>query len=344
MINLPQKIGRQTVKLTSLPCIISSAGVVGKKEGDGPLGSEFDRVFEDGRMNEDSWEKAESALQKCAVETALAKAGKSSEDIDVILAGDLLGQSMGTTFGVRGLSIPFVGLYGACSTMALSLATASLFVDSGAVNTAVAATSSHFCSAEKQFRLPLEYGGQRPPQAQWTATAAGAAVIVREGGKVTAECVTFGKICDLGITDANNMGAAMAPAAADTIAVHFAETGLTPDYYDCIVTGDLGAVGSSLLYELLQKDYGIDISGRHKDCGLMIYDMNDRDVNSGGSGCGCSGAVVCTHFMRRLSSGELGRILFVGTGALLSQLSPLQGESIPAIAHAVVLKGAGDNA
>ena len=336
-MNLPEKIGRQTVKLTSSPRIIASAGVVGKKEGDGPLGSEFDRVFEDGRMNEDSWEKAESALQKCAVETALSKVGKTADEIDIILAGDLLGQSMGTTFGVRGLRIPFLGLYGACSTMALSMATASLLVDSSAMNFVVAATSSHFCSAEKQFRLPLEYGGQRPPQAQWTATAAGAAVIGRDVGKVKAECITYGKICDLGITDANNMGAAMAPAAADTIAVHFAETGLAPDYYDCIVTGDLGAVGSSLLYELLQKDYGLDIAERHKDCGLMIYDMNDRDVNSGGSGCGCSGAVVCTHFMRRLNSGELNRILFVGTGALLSQLSPLQGESIPSIAHAVVL-------
>ena len=336
-MDLPENIGRQTVKLTSSPCIISSAGVVGKKEGDGPLGMEFDRVFEDGRMNEDSWEKAESALQKCAVETALKKAGKTPADIDIVLAGDLLGQSMGTTFGIRDLNIPFVGLYGACSTMALSMATASLLIDSGAVNTAVAATSSHFCSAEKQFRLPLEYGGQRPPQAQWTATAAGAAVIGKGGGKVTAECVTYGKICDLGITDANNMGAAMAPAAADTIAVHFAETSICPDHYDHIVTGDLGAVGSALLYELLQKDYGLDIKGRHKDCGLMIYDMNDRDVNSGGSGCGCSGAVVCTHFMRRLSSGELSRILFVGTGALLSQLSPFQGETIPSIAHAVVL-------
>ena len=339
VINLPEKIGRQTVVLNSLPCIVSSAGVVGKKEGDGPLGDEFDVVFEDGRMNEDSWEKAESALQKCAVETALSKAGKLPQDIDIILAGDLLGQSMGTTFGIRDLSIPFLGLYGACSTMALSLATAALFVDSGAVNTAVAATSSHFCSAEKQFRLPLEYGGQRPAQAQWTATASGAAVIGKGRGKVRVESLTYGKICDLGITDANNMGAAMAPAAADTIAAHLRETGRSPDDYDCIITGDLGAVGTKLLYELLKKDYGYDIVNQHRDCGLMIYDMNERDVNSGGSGCGCSGAVVCTYFMRRLAAGELSRVLFVGTGALLSQLSPLQGESIPAIAHAVVLQG-----
>jgi len=210
-MNLPLKIGRQTVCLKNSPCVISSAGVVGKREGDGPLGSEFDKVFEDGRMNEDSWEKAESDLHRCAVETAISKSGLLASDIDLILAGDLLGQSMGTTFGIRGLNIPFLGLYGACSTMALSLATAALFVDSGAVNTAVASTSSHFCSAEKQFRLPLEYGGQRPPQAQWTATAAGAAVIGKASGCVRVSSLTYGKICDLGITDANNMGAAMAP-------------------------------------------------------------------------------------------------------------------------------------
>lgn len=213
VMNLPEKIGRQTVFLKNSPCVIASSGVVGRREGDGPLGDEFDKVFEDGRMNEDSWEKAESDLHRCAVETAIAKAGLSASDIDLILAGDLLGQSMGTTFGIRGLGIPFLGLYGACSTMALSLATAALFVDSGAVNTAVASTSSHFCSAEKQFRLPLEYGGQRPPQAQWTATAAGAAVLGRTGGNVAVSSLTYGKICDLGITDANNMGAAMAPVS-----------------------------------------------------------------------------------------------------------------------------------
>ncbi|MBQ5824127.1 MAG: stage V sporulation protein AD [Clostridia bacterium] len=338
-MNLPEKIGRQTVLLKNSPCVLASAGVAGKREGNGPLGAEFDRVFEDARMNEDSWEKAESDLQKCAVETAIQKAGLSVNDIDLILAGDLLGQSMGTTFGVRGLDIPFLGLYGACSTMALSLATAALFTDCGAVNKAVAATSSHFCSAEKQFRLPLEYGGQRPPQAQWTATAAGAAVLGRGEGAVKVGCLTYGKICDMGITDANNMGAAMAPAAADTIATHLRETGRAADEYDCIVTGDLGAVGTKLLYELLEKEYSTDIRSNHSDCGLMLYDMNDRDVNSGASGCGCSASIVCTHFMRRLAAGEIKRLLFVGTGALLSQLSPLQGESIPSIAHAVVLEG-----
>ncbi len=206
-----KKQGRQTVVLENRPRIIASAGVVGKKEGEGPLKEEFDRIFTDGRMNEDSWEKAESALQKAAIETAIQKSGKTNEEIDLLFAGDLLGQCIGTTFGIRDFGIPFAGLYGACSTMALSLAMAGVFVNSGAAQTAIAATSSHFCSAEKQFRLPLEYGGQRPPQAQWTATAAGAAVVENCKSGVAIEAVTFGKICDMGVTDANNMGAAMAP-------------------------------------------------------------------------------------------------------------------------------------
>ncbi len=336
---MPEKIGRQTVKLKESPVIIASAGVVGKKEGDGPLKNEFDLIFEDGRMGEDSWEKAESALQRAAIEKAIEKSGKAKEDIDMLFAGDLLGQSIGSTFGVRGLGIPFAGLFGACSTMALSLAMAGVFVDSNAAKTAVAATSSHFCSAERQFRLPLEYGGQRPPQAQWTATAAGAAVVEKEGKGVTIEAVTYGKICDMGVTDANNMGAAMAPAAADTIAAYFRETGESLSEFDHIVTGDLGAIGSKLLAELLNSEHRLDISGMHKDCGTMLYNIDEQDVNSGGSGCGCSACVVCTHFMRRLKSGELKKILFVGTGALMSTVSSQQGESIPTVAHAVVLKG-----
>ena len=205
------KKGRQTVILNNRPKIISSAGVVGKKEGEGPLGKEFDRIYNDGRMNESSWEKAESALQKAAIDKAFEKANLKPEDSDMLFAGDLLGQSMGTTFGVRDLGIPFAGLYGACSTMALSLGMAGVFVNCGAAARATAATSSHFCSAERQFRLPLEYGGQRPPQAQWTATAAGAAIVDLSGSGPEIESVTFGKICDYGVTDANNMGAAMAP-------------------------------------------------------------------------------------------------------------------------------------
>ncbi|MBR3755098.1 MAG: stage V sporulation protein AD [Clostridia bacterium] len=334
-----KKTGRQTIILENRPRIIASAGVVGKKEGEGPLREEFDRIFTDGRMNEDSWEKAESAFQKAAIETAIEKSGRKNEEIDLLFAGDLLGQCIGTTFGIRDFGIPFAGLYGACSTMALSLAMAGVFVNSGAAKTAVAATSSHFCSAEKQFRLPLEYGGQRPPQAQWTATAAGAAVVENAEKGVAIEAVTFGKICDMGVTDANNMGAAMAPAAADTIAAHFRESGTKPTDYDVIVTGDLGAIGSKLAVELLKSEHGFDISGIHKDCGTMLFDIDAQDVNSGASGCGCSAAVVCTHFMRRLREGEIKKILFVGTGALMSTVSSQQGESIPTIAHAVVLKG-----
>ncbi len=333
------KQGRQTIILENRPRIISSAGVVGKKEGEGPLREEFDRIFTDGRMNEDSWEKAESALQKAAIETAIQKSGKQNEEIDLLFAGDLLGQCIGTTFGIRDFGIPFAGLYGACSTMALSLAMAGVFVNSGAAKTAIAATSSHFCSAEKQFRLPLEYGGQRPPQAQWTATAAGAAVVENAENGVAIEAVTFGKICDMGVTDANNMGAAMAPAAADTIAAHFRESGTKPTDYDLIVTGDLGAIGSKLAVQLLNSEHGYDISGIHKDCGTMLFAIDAQDVNSGASGCGCSAAVVCTHFMRRLREGEIRKMLFVGTGALMSTVSSQQGESIPTIAHAVVLKG-----
>ena len=334
-----KKTGRQTIILENRPRIIASAGVVGKKEGEGPLREEFDRIFTDGRMNEDSWEKAESAFQKAAIETAIEKSGRKNEEIDLLFAGDLLGQCIGTTFGIRDFGIPFAGLYGACSTMALSLAMAGVFVNSGAAKTAVAATSSHFCSAEKQFRLPLEYGGQRPPQAQWTATAAGAAVVENAEKGVAIEAVTFGKICDMGVTDANNMGAAMAPAAADTIAAHFRESGTKPTDYDVIVTGDLGAIGSKLAVELLESEHGFDISGIHKDCGTMLFDIDAQDVNSGASGCGCSAAVVCTHFMRRLREGEIKKLLFVGTGALMSTVSSQQGESIPTIAHAVVLKG-----
>lgn len=339
-----KKLGKQTVKLPHGVRIVASAGVAGKKEGEGPLGKEFDIVFPDGRMSETSWEKAESALQKAAIETAIKKSGKKAQDADLLFAGDLLSQSIGTTFGVRELGIPFVGVYGACSTMALSLAMAAVFVGCDAAKTAVAATSSHFCSAEKQFRLPLEYGGQRPPQAQWTATAAGAMIVEKAQKGVLVESVTFGKICDMGVTDANNMGAAMAPAAADTIASYFRESGKKPQDFDVIVTGDLGAVGSALLVDLLKTEHKEDISGIHKDCGTMIYSLDAQDVNSGASGCGCSAAVMCSHFIRQLERGEVRRLLFVGTGALMSTVSSQQGESIPTVAHAVVLKGGEENA
>ncbi len=330
--------GRYTLLLPARPSIHSSSAVVGRTEGEGPLAEEFDYCYDDDAIGEKSFEKAESALHREAVTRAVLKAGITMKDVDMIMAGDLLAQCIGTTFGIRDMGIPFVGMYGACSTMALTMATAALLVDSRAAGCAVASTSSHFASAERQFRQPLEYGGQKPPAAQRTATAAGAAVI--SAHKTSAPCieaVIFGKIVDMGIKDANNMGAAMAPAAADTIANFLNDTDTSPLDYDMILTGDLGKVGSELLIELMQKENGVDISAVHADCGLMIYDLEKQDVHAGGSGCGCSGAVVNSYIMKRLANKKLNRVLFVGTGALLSQTSALQGESIPSVAHGVLL-------
>ncbi|MCR4564030.1 MAG: stage V sporulation protein AD [Clostridiales bacterium] len=335
---MPERIGKNTLLLTSNPSVIGFAGVGGITEGEGPLSEEFDYLFDDDEAGQSSFEKAESLFHKEAVERALSKAGKSKSDVDYIFAGDLLNQCTGSTFGIRNMNIPYIGVYGACSTMALTLSLASIFVDSGAANCAVASTSSHFCSAERQFRLPLEYGGQRTPTAQHTATAAGASVIsshVKNTPCVSA--VLIGKIRDLGIKDANNMGAAMAPAAAQTISDFLSDTNTKPEDYDLILTGDLGKVGSALLKELTEKDFGVDISSVHNDCGLLIYDMENQDVHAGGSGCGCSASVVNTHVMNNLKNGKLGKVLFVATGALLSATSTLQGETIPSIAHAVLL-------
>lgn len=336
---MAERQGKYTLILPSKPSIHGSAAVVGKTESEGPLAKEFDHSYPDDTIDGcPSWEKAESALQYEAITRAIAKAELSPKDIELILAGDLLDQCIGTSFGIRDLEIPFAGLYGACSTMALSMALASVLVDSGAVNYAVASTSSHFASAERQFRLPLEYGGQRPPSAQRTATASGASVIAASKSNLPCvEAVIFGKITDYGIKDANNMGAAMAPAAAGTIASFLEDTRTSPTDYDLILTGDLGKVGSELLIELLKKDYGYDISSVHGDCGLMIYDLEKQDVHAGGSGCGCSGAVVNSYIMRKLKEKKLKRVFFVGTGALLSPTSSMQGESIPSIAHGVLL-------
>ena len=329
---MAERIGKYTLKFGSRPGIIASAAIVGSKEGDGPLGGNFDEIITDGTFGEKTWEKAESAFQHRAVVKAIEKSGMTAADIDMLMAGDLLSQCSGSAFGARDLGIPFVGLYGACSTMALSLALAALSVDSGAARIAAAATSSHFCSAEKQFRTPLEYGGQRPPTAQWTATAAGCAVIGKSASPHI-EAATFGRITDYGVKDANNMGAAMAPAACSTITAFLQDTKTQPEDLDLILTGDLGYVGSTLLRELMRKQEHIDITTCHNDCGLMLYRLNEQDVNSGGSGCGCSAAVVCSHIVSEMRSGRLNKVLFVGTGALLSAVSPLQGETVPSIAH-----------
>ena len=335
---MPTRTGKNTIELKTKPSISGYAAAVGKKEGEGPLAQYFDKIYIDEFCGEKSFEKAETHLQKSAIQTALKKAKISKTDIDLCFAGDLLNQCIGSSFGMRDLKMNFAGLYGACSTMALSLALASVFVDSGAANNAIACTSSHFCSAERQYRMPLEYGGQRTPASQWTVTGAGTAII-SAGTENTprVEKVIFGAIRDLGVTDPNNMGAAMAPAATQTIASFLKDTHTAPSDYDMILTGDLGNTGSELLVKLLKSEYGINISGVHKDCGTMIFDSEKQDTHSGGSGCGCSASVLCGYILDKIKSRELKKVLFVGTGALLSPTSSLQKESTPGIAHGVLI-------
>ena len=329
-----RRLGQRTLEFDR-PTILSHGAVGGKREAEGPLGGDFDQTFGDTTLQEESWEKAEARLQKEAVTLALEKAGLSPREVDFILAGDLLNQCISSTFGVMGYQVPFLGQYGACSTMAQALLLAALAVESGAARQAAAVTSSHFCSAERQFRLPLEYGGQRSPTAQWTATAAGCAVVGPDG-RVKVRGGLVGKIVDLGVKDPANMGAAMAPAAADSIARYLRDTGTSPGDYDGIFTGDLGAVGTALLYQLLAEE-GVHLQRVHDDCGLLLYDRQRQDVHAGGSGCGCSAAVLCGHLLKRMEQGELGDILFCATGALMSPTSQQQGQSIPGVCHVVHL-------
>ena len=332
-----KRIGKRTIIFENKPRIISYGSVVGKKEHEGPLSNEFDSYTTDSFFGEKSFEKSESRLQKTAVQTALDKAGLTPDDIDNIFAGDLLNQCIGSSFGLRIFGIPFIGLYGACSTMALSAGLAAVFIDSGAAERTVSVTSSHFCSAERQYRFPLNYGSQRTPTAQWTVTGSGALILGKDGGDIYISSVTFGEIEDLNIKDANNMGAAMAPAAAGTLLNFFKDTETKPENYDIIFTGDLGYVGTNLLYELLERE-GIDIRCRHSDCGTLIFDREKQDVHAGGSGCGCSASVLCSYIMHRLEKGDFGNILFMSTGALMSPTSSFQGESIPGIAHLLNIK------
>ena len=329
--------GNNTILLETKPEIISNAAVAGKKEGEGPLAKYFDEVFFDGTLGMDSWEKAESRLLKSAAEKAIAKANLRASQVQAIFSGDLLNQCTGSSFGIRGLGIPFAGLFSACSTMSLSLALASLAMETGAFAYTAAATCSHFCSAEKQFRLPLEYGGQRTPTAQWTVTGAGAAILGKRQHESNPyiDAVHIGKIVDYDITDANNMGAAMAPAACDTICGFLKDTDTVPSDYDMILTGDLGKVGSELLCQLTEKEHGINIRSVHRDCGLMIFDLDKQDVHAGGSGCGCSASVLCSYILNSMRKIKFKKILFAATGALMSPVSSLQGESIPGISHAV---------
>lgn len=314
----------------------SFAAVVGQMEGDGPLGYCFDKVVADSHFGQETWEKAESRFQLEAVRIAAQKADILKDDVDVICSGDLINQCIGSTYGLRELEIPFLGLYGACSTMAEGLLISSLLIDSGAAKRITAVTSSHFSTAERQFRFPLSYGGQRTPTSQWTCTGSGAVILSEVSGKdaptVAGGCI--GKIADLDVSDINNMGSAMAPAAAETIRRYLTATKTSPNDYDLIVTGDLGTVGSKLVIDILARQ-NIDISIQHRDCGAMIFDCDAQDTHCGGSGCGCSASVLCGHFLPMLQSGEVCSMLFIATGALMSPMSVQQGESIPSIAHLV---------
>lgn len=331
-----KKLGRQTAALPSRPRIIASAAVGGKREGEGPLKDCFDRVSADSYFGEESWERAESHMIRECFDLACNKAGLAAAP-DYIIAGDLLNQCVSSAFAMKDSGAPYFGVYGACSTMAESLTLAAMLVDGGYAETACAVTGSHFCTAERQYRYPLEYGGQRTPTSQWTVTGAGAAITGALGRGPYISHVTTGRIVDAGINDANNMGAAMAPAAYDTLCAHFADTGRAPEYYDAIFTGDLGALGHDIVQDMFAAD-GVKLGARYMDCGVLIYDLRTQDVHAGGSGCGCCASVLCGHILPAMRKGIWKRVLVAATGALMSQTSAQQGASIPGICHAVAIE------
>lgn len=350
---LEKKIGNQTVIFKKKPYIIGAAAAGGKKESEGPLNQWFDLTIQDDMYGEKTWEKAESKLLKETMKLAMKKAGKKKDEIDLVLSGDLLNQIMSSSFMARDLQIPFLGVYGACSTMTESLLLGAMLIDGGFAHHIIAGASSHFCTAERQFRMPVEHGNQRPLSAQWTATAAGAMIIADQNKghldgttsdvlqNIQIDCGTIGKVIDAGIKDVNQMGAAMAPAAVDTILNHLSDTGRSFDDYDMVITGDLGYIGSAIAADLL-VDAGVDretVNVVYHDCGTMLYHRKQQDVHGGGSGCGCSASVFSGNIIGRMQRGELQKILLLSTGAMLSTISPFQGESIPGIAHAVALEG-----
>ncbi len=338
-----QKLGRASVRLERPVYILNSASVVGTKEGQGPLGLLFDKVGRDDMFGCKTWEEAESTLQKEAVGLALEKAGLRPEDISYIFAGDLLGQSMATSFGISSYQIPLLGVYGACSTCGESLALGAMSIAGGFADKVACVTSSHFASAEKEFRFPLDYGSQRPLSATWTVTGSGAFVLTDEpeggGRKARARisAMTVGKVVDYGLKDSMNMGACMAPAAASALEQHFIDFAGQPEEYDKIITGDLGKVGQRVLIDLLRKK-GYDISEQHMDCGLEIYDAASQDTHAGGSGCGCSAVTLSAYILKQLEEGNWKKVLFMPTGALLSKTSFNEGMSVPGIAHGVVIE------
>ena len=334
---MQKRLGRQTVALEKPAVILSHAAIGSKQESEGPLADYFDHLCEDSFFGEQTWEKAESTMQKLALSRALEKGGFSPGQMDYVLAGDLLNQCIGTSFGLRDFNIPFYGLYGACSTMGESIALGSLLIAGGFAQRLAALTSSHFCTAERQYRMPVPYGNQRTPTAQWTATASGCVILGDEGDGPKVTAVTCGKIVDKGICDVNNMGAAMAPAAYDTLAAHFQATNTGPADYDLVVTGDLGVLGHQIVTDFFAQD-GVDMSKNYQDCGMLLYDIQKQDMHAGASGCGCAASVLCGYLLRQMAENHLHKILFAPTGALLSPTSSFQGESIPGICHAVTIE------
>ena len=332
------KRGRQSFILKNSPIITTWASVAGKKEIEGPLSHTFDVKCRDTYFGQKTWELAEKRMQQLAIEKLSSKAGIPQSEFDLVFSGDLLNQCIGSSFSLRNTGIPHLGLYGACSTMAESLLMASMAVGGGFADRVVAMTSSHFASSERQYRFPLGYGGQRTPTSQWTVTGSGAALVCSEGTGPKITACTIGTVTDFGIKDANNMGAAMAPAAVETIKAHFQDLNTGPNDFDLIVTGDLGQLGKELLLDLLRRD-GISIGGKITDCGTLIFDNTTQDVHAGGSGCGCSAITLCGYLLEQLNSGKFKKILFCGTGALLSPTSTQQGLPIPGVCHAVSISG-----
>lgn len=333
-----KRLGKQTIRFTHPPVIAASACVGGKKEGEGPLRQYFDLISPDSRFGAESWEQAESAMLRRCWDILWDKAGPGAPE--AVFAGDLLNQCVGTAYALRDCGAPYFGLYGACSTCGEALGLAAMSVDGGFCESAVAATSSHFCSAERQFRYPLSYGSQRCPNAQWTVTAAGAFLLRAQGHGPRITHMTTGLITDAGITDMTNMGAAMAPAAFSTLTAHFEETGRQPEDYDAIVTGDLGVLGSDILRELFARE-GVQLGPRYMDCGRLIYSIAAQDAHAGGSGCGCSASVLAGHFLSGMEKGLWKRLLFAPTGAMMSLTTSQQGQSIPGICHALAIEKEG---
>ncbi|MBQ8880873.1 MAG: stage V sporulation protein AD [Oscillospiraceae bacterium] len=333
-----QKRGKHSFILQKLPVITAWASVAGKKESEGPLANTFDITKNDSYFGEKTWEQAEKRMQQMALEQLSKKAGIQKKDFGLVFSGDLLNQCIGSSFTLRNTGIPHIGLYGACSTMSESLLLASMTVGGGFSDKVVAMTSSHFASSERQYRFPLGYGGQRPPTAQWTVTGSGAALVCTNGKGPKITACTVGTVTDLGIKDANNMGPAMAPAALATIRTHFEDLKTSPEDFDLIVTGDLGQLGKEALLTMAQRE-GLGLGGKLIDCGTLIFDLLKQDVHAGGSGCGCSAVVLCGYLLDKLNTGKLKKILFCGTGALLSPVSTQQGLPIPGVCHAVSICG-----